>query len=45
MILLVVSTVVSGGMTGSLRTLAGRIDDITEANDGTRVTEDDNYAE
>ena len=45
MILLVVSTVVSGGMTGSLRTLAGRIDEVTEANDGTRVTEAGNYTE
>ena len=45
MILLVVSTVVSGGMTGSLRALARRIDNVTESYDGTKVTEDGNYTE
>lgn len=45
MLLLVVSTVVSGGMTRSLRALAGRIEDVTESYDGTKVSEEGNYTE
>ena len=45
MLLLVVSTVVSGGMTRSLRALAGRIEDVTETYDGTKVSEEGNYTE
>lgn len=45
MILLVVSTAVSGGMTRSLRALAKRIEDVTESYDGTKVSEERSYAE
>ncbi len=45
LILLVVATVVSGGMTRSLRTLARRIDDVTESYDGPRRIEAGKYTE
>lgn len=45
LILLVVSIAISGGMTSPLRALAGRIEDVTEAYDGTKVSEDGSFAE
>lgn len=44
-LLLVVALAVSGGMTKSLRTLAGRIEQVTESNDGTRITEEGGFSE
>lgn len=44
-ILLVVALGISGGMTKSLRTLAGRIEHVTESYDDTQITEAGEYAE
>lgn len=45
MVLLVVALAVSGGMTKSLRTLAGRIEHVTESLDDTQVIEAGSYSE
>ncbi len=45
MVLLVVALVISGGMTRSLRTLSGRIEQVTESYDGSRILEEDSYPE
>ncbi|MBR2409147.1 MAG: GHKL domain-containing protein [Lachnospiraceae bacterium] len=44
-LLLVVALVVSGVMTKSLRTLSGRIEQVTESYDGTQIIETGNYLE
>ena len=44
-LLLVVSLIISGGMTKSLRTLSGRIEHVTESYDGTQVIESGSYSE
>ena len=45
MVLLVVALAVSGGMTKSLRALAGRIEHVTESLDDTQVIETGSYSE
>ncbi len=45
MVLLVVSLVISGGMTKSLRALSGRIEQVTESYDGSRILEEESYQE
>ena len=45
MILLVVALVISGGMTKSLRALSGRIEQVTESYDSTRMLETESYTE
>lgn len=44
-VLLVVALAVSGGMTKSLRALAGRIEQVTESYDGTQEIEEGGYSE
>lgn len=45
MVLLVVALAVAGGMTRSLRTLSGRIEEVTESYDGTPMSESGGYLE